>query len=339
MSKKIRVLIVDDSLVFRMLLSKGISADPQIEVVATAKDAFDAREKVFQYKPDVITCDVQMPKMDGIEFVRRLLPEYPIPVIVVSTISNAVFDAMSAGAVDFVVKPDFGLPRNVHDFINDMIEKIKIASCAKVVQGKINSSIKLNVEQARYDSDRIIAIGASTGGPDAISKILMEMPATSPGIVVVQHIPPLFSAIFAERLNSTTKLNAKEAQTGDLVEQGKILVAPGGKHMAIKKSGSGYKVECFDGEKVNGHRPSVDVLFESVAKEAGSKAIGVILTGMGSDGAKGLLTMKNSGAHTIGQDENTSVVYGMPRVAYEIGAVVEQLPLDKIAASLLECIK
>ncbi|NMA65282.1 MAG: chemotaxis response regulator protein-glutamate methylesterase [Clostridiaceae bacterium] len=337
--KKIRVLIVDDSLVFREFLSMGVASDPEIEVVATAKDAFDAREKLLQYKPDVMTCDVQMPKMNGIEFIRRLIPQYPIPVIVVSTISNAVFEAMHAGAVDFVVKPDFGMITSVQDFVNDMIEKIKIASTAKVVQSKIKSSIALGIETDSFCSDRIIAIGASTGGTEAIYKILKEMPPTSPGMVVVQHIPPVFSAMFAERLNNSTDLDVKEAKTGDYVEQGKVLIAPGDKHMRIKKIGNKYKVECYDGEKVNGHRPSVDVLFESVAKEVGKDAVGVILTGMGYDGAKGLLEMKKSGAYTIGQDENSSVVYGMPRVAYNIGAVNKQLSLDKIAVSILEYLK
>lgn len=338
-AKKIKVLIVDDSIVFREFFSMAISSDSEIEVVATAKDAFDAREKLLQYRPDVMICDVEMPKMNGIEFIRKLMPQYPIPVIIVSSVCNSVFEALNAGAVDFIPKPDFGMLNNVQEFVNDMIEKIKVASNAKIVQSRPKSgSIVLTKETDSISADKIIAIGASTGGTSAIHKILKEMPPTLPGVVVVQHIPPVFSAMFAERLNNTTNLNVKEAKTGDYIEQGKVLIAPGDKHMRIKKVANKYKVECFDGEKVNGHRPSVDVLFESVAKEAGKDAIGVILTGMGSDGAKGLLSMKKSGAYTIGQDEYSSVVYGMPRAAYNIGAVDRQLSLDKIAASILDYI-
>jgi len=336
--KIIKVLVVDDSIVFRELLSLGISSEPGIKVVATAKDPFDARDKIMQYKPDVITCDVEMPKMNGIEFIRRIIPQYTIPVIVVSSISDAVFDAMDAGAVDFVVKPDMGNLKSVEQFIYEMIEKIKIASTAKIVRGKAKSSIYSNSAYGSYDPKKIIAIGASTGGTEAIYKILKDMPPTTPGIVIVQHIPPVFSRMFAERLNTSTNLNVKEANTGDYVEQGKVLVAPGNKHMRIKKVSDRYKVECFEGEKVNGHRPSVDVLFESVAKEAGKNAVGVILTGMGYDGAKGLLSMRRRGAQTIGQDEGSSVVYGMPKVAYNIGAVSRQLSLDRIASSILEMI-
>jgi len=335
--KKIKVLIVDDSILFREFLSMAISPDSDIEVVATAKDAFDAKEKLLQYQPDVMICDVEMPKMNGIEFIRRLIPQFPIPVIVVSSVSKQVFEALNAGAVDFVPKPDFAIFKSVQDFVIEMTEKIKVASSAKIVQSKPRSGdIFLTRETDSISADKIIAIGASTGGTEAILKILKDLPSTSPGIVVVQHIPPVFSAMFAERLNNSTNLNVKEAKTGDYVEQGKVLVAPGDKHMRIKKEGSRYMVECFEGERVNGHRPSVDVLFESVAKEAGKDAIGVILTGMGHDGAKGLLAMKKSGAYTIGQDESSSIVYGMPRSAYNLGAVDAQLPLDRIAMSILE---
>lgn len=334
----IKVLVVDDSIVFREVLSKGISSDPGITVVATAKDPFEARDKILLHKPDVVTCDVEMPKMNGIEFVRRLIPQYPIPVIVVSSISDSVFEAMNAGAVDFVVKPDMGNIRNLEQFIYDLIDKIKIASNAKIVQDTVRSTIT-GRSSGSFDSRKIIAIGASTGGTEAIAKILSNMPSTIPGVVIVQHIPPVFSRLFAERLNSSTNLHVKEAETGDYVEQGKVLIAPGEKHMRIKRVSDRYKVECFTGDKVNGHCPSVDVLFESVAKEAGKDAIGVILTGMGYDGAKGLLAIKRSGAQTIGQDEKSSVVYGMPKVAYNIGAVCKQLSLDKIPFSIMDMLK
>ncbi|MGI6622074.1 MAG: protein-glutamate methylesterase/protein-glutamine glutaminase [Acetivibrionales bacterium] len=328
---KIEVLIVDDSLVFRELLSRGISSDHDIEVVATAKDPFEARDKIIEYEPDVVTCDINMPKMNGIEFVRRLMPQYPLPVIVVSAVSDAVFSAMNAGAVDFVAKPDVNSARSVEAFINEMIKKIKIASVANVSHWKVNRDLQGIIEGTGIESDnKLIAIGASTGGTEAIFSVLRSLPPDVPGIVIVQHIPPGFSAMFAERLNSTTRFNVKEAETGDIVETGKVLVAPGDAHIKIKKTGGRYKAECFKGDKVNGHCPSVDVLFESVAREAGDNAIGVILTGMGYDGAKGLLTMRRKGARTIGQDEKTSVVYGMPKIAYDVGAVERQASLGDI---------
>lgn len=327
MSRKIRVLVVDDSLVFRAVLARGIASDPLIEVVAVAVDPFDARDKILQYQPDVMTCDIEMPKMNGIEFIRRLLPQYPLPVIVVSTISEAVFEAMNAGAVDFVTKPNVQSVKSVESFVNELISKVKIADKAKI---KENVPIASPIVGSGHSSSKIIAIGASTGGTEALANVLKVLPENTPGIVIVQHIPPVFSRMFADRLNTTTKLRTKEAKTGDYVEQGTVLIAPGDSHMRVKKVGDKYKVECFQGEKINGHCPSVDVLFESVAKEVGNKAIGVILTGMGYDGAKGLLAMKRKGARTIGQDEKSSVVYGMPKVAYDLGALERQVPLEAI---------
>lgn len=327
--KRIKVLVVDDSLVFREILLRGISSDPNIEVVATANDPFDARDKIIKYAPDVMTCDVEMPLMNGIEFIRRLMPQYPLPVIVVSTMNNSVFDALNAGAVDFVGKPDVKSLKDVENFINEMIAKVKAASRAKVLNVRKESLYRIrgNIDNG---TNRIIAIGASTGGTEAIYNVLKSLPENVPGIVIVQHIPSGFSRMFADRLNNSTKLRVKEAQTGDYVKKGHVLIAPGDKHMRIRKSADSYRVECFEGEKVNGHRPSVDILFESVAKEAGKNAIGLILTGMGYDGAKGLLSMKRKGARTIGQDEKSSVVYGMPKVAYDIGAVEKQVSLDRI---------
>lgn len=330
LGKKIRVLVVDDSIVFREVLSRGISSDPDLEVVATAIDPFDARDKIIEYEPDVMTCDIEMPKMNGIEFIRRLLPQYLLPVIVVSTVSTAVFDAMASGAVDFVVKPDVKSVGSVENFIIDMIAKIKIAAASKVTPQITDSMHHKCNKKIITESGSIIVMGASTGGTEAIYKILKSLPDDVPGIVIVQHIPPGFSRMFAERLNTTTMLDVKEAQTGDLVERGRVFVAPGDKHIKIKKTGEKYSIECFDGEKVNGHCPSVDILFESVAKEAREKAIGVILTGMGYDGAKGLLAMKRKGARTIGQDEKSSVVYGMPKAAFNIGAVEKQAGLNDI---------
>ena len=328
--KGIRVLVVDDSIVFREILSRGISSDPNIEVVATANDPFDARDKIIEFEPDVMTCDVEMPKMNGIEFIKRLMPQYPLPVIVVSTVSSAVFDAMNVGAIDFVTKPDGRLVKNVENFINEMIEKVKIASTAKVLHLKTGDSSQKIIGNTNADANKIIAIGASTGGTEAIYNVMKHLPKSIPGIVIVQHIPPDFSRMFAEMLNTSTALEVKEARTGDYIEKGRVLVAPGDRHMRIKRVGNKYRVECFEGDKLNGHCPSVDVLFESVAKEAGNQAIGIILTGMGYDGAKGLLSMRRKGARTIGQDEGSSVVYGMPKVAFNIGAVEKQTSLEKI---------
>ncbi len=330
MQKRIKVLIVDDSILFREVLLRGLSSDPFIEVVATAGDPFEARDQILKYEPDVVTCDVEMPKMNGLEFVQRLMPQYPLPIIVVSALSSAVFDAMNAGAIDFVGKPNMSSKTSVESFIYDLIGKVKIAANAKI-QGKINSVVNQIDASKGANPDKIIALGASTGGTEAIYSILKQLPKDIPGIVIVQHIPPNFSRMFAERLNTTTNLEVKEAKTGDYLEKGKVLIAPGDQHMVIKKIGERYKVECFYGEKVNGHCPSVDVLFESVAKEAGKNAIGVILTGMGYDGAKGLLAMRRNGARTLGQDEKSSVVYGMPKVAYNIGGVEKQVTLDGIA--------
>lgn len=334
-SAPIKVLIVDDSLLFREVLARAIAIDPAITVIATAVDPFDARDKILQYKPDVMTCDVEMPKMNGIEFIRRLLPQYALPVIVVSSVSEAVFDAMSAGAVEFVTKPNMNSPSQLPDFIQELIVKIKIASKSKVM---INQSATLAAQsriEARSEKTSLIAIGASTGGTEAIFNILKNLPSSLPGIVIVQHIPPVFSRMFAERLHHQTQFTVKEAQTGDYVKQGYVHIAPGDRHLRVKRIGEEFRLECYEGEKVNGHCPSVDILFESVAKEAGNGAIGIILTGMGYDGAKGLLVMRRKGARTIGQDEQSSVVYGMPKVAYDIGAVQRQVPINSIPQLLI----
>ena len=340
--RRIKVLVVDDSLIFREVLARGISTDPYIEVVAKAVDPFDARDKILEYSPDVMTCDIEMPKMNGIEFIKRLLPQYPLPVVVVSSVSAAVFEAMKAGAVDFVTKPNVQSVQDVEGFIHELIQKIKIAAKAKIpkfVGQSVSNVVEQGTSEGTSVEGRLIAIGASTGGTEAVFNILKVLPSQIPGIVVAQHIPPIFSRMFADRLNDTTQLRVKEAQTGDYVDQGSVLIAPGGKHMRLKKVGERYRVECYEGEKVNGHCPSIDVLFQSVAKEVGEGAIGVILTGMGYDGAKGLLTMRRKGARTIGQDEKSSVVYGMPKVAFEIGAVEKQIPLETMAQALITLLR
>ncbi len=333
MSKKIRVLVLDDSIVFREVISRGVSADFNIEVVAKAEDPFDARDKILKFQPDVMTCDVEMPKMNGIEFLRRLLPQYQIPVIVVSSVSSAVFDALNVGAVDFVTKPNVISPQSVEHFIQELIVKIKMVASAKVMGVNSKNAEKVHTPHT-LDLKKVIAIGASTGGTEAISNIIKQLPAAMPGMLIVQHIPPQFSRMFAERLNAQSHFKVKEAEQGDYLEPGRIFVAPGDHHLTIKKIGDRHKLNVYQGDKVNGHCPSVDVLFDSVAKECRENAIGVILTGMGYDGAKGMLSMRRKGARTIGQDEASSVVYGMPKVAFDVGAVEYQLPLDKIPEML-----
>lgn len=338
--KKIRVLIVDDSILFQKLIANAISSHETIEVIATAKDPYDARNKIIEFLPDVMTCDVEMPRMNGIDFIKMLMPQHPMPVVVVSSVSKAVLDAMAAGAVDFVTKPDLQSLKSVEAFINELIMKIKMASTANILHcGSQNSISNMKNITNEMLSKKIIAIGASTGGTEAISSIMKSFSKDIPGIVIVQHIPPVFSQMFADRLNNTTQMFVKEAQTGDYIERGKVLIAPGNKHMRIKKMNDKYMVECFEGDKVNGHCPSVDVLFESVAREAGKDAIGVILTGMGYDGAKGLLLMKRKGARTVGQDEQSCVVYGMPKVAYEIGGVDKQVSLNEMPKTILNMVR
>lgn len=339
--KAIKVLVVDDSLVFREVFARKLSADIDIEVVGKANDVYQARDMILQYRPDVVTLDVEMPKMNGIEFLKRLMPQYPLPVIVVSAVNDKVFDALNAGAVEFVTKPD--MSTNIDVFIEELISKIKIAAKAKIGMHKKAVKKHGNISKDIKDvSDLVIAIGASTGGTNALYELIKVLPENIPGILIVQHMPPVFTKLYAERLNKNFIFDIKEAENRDEVLPGRILIAPGGYHMRLKKSGRRMYVETeaeTESNKVSGHCPSVDVLFHSVAKYAGSKAIGVILTGMGKDGANGLLEMKRAGADTIGQDEETAVVYGMPKVAYEIGAVDQQLALQKIPKGILELLQ
>ncbi len=334
--RPIRVLVVDDSLMFRKLLVQGLNSDPNIEVVADAEDVYAARDAILKYKPDVMTLDVEMPRMNGIEFLKRLMPQYPLPVVMISALNNKVFDALEAGAVDFVNKPANLTREQLNDFLTqELAAKVKIASTAKV--GKLkrvdNTFISSHITAAG-GKDRIVAIGASTGGTEAIFEVVKRFKRDIPGVVIVQHMPPGFTQMYADRLNNQCEVAVKEAKTGDRVLQGQVLIAPGDRQMRLVKVGDAYQVECRGTEKVSGHCPSVDVLFSSVAKTAGNKAVGVILTGMGADGAKGLLEMRNAGALTVGQDEATCVVYGMPKVAFDIGAVQQQAPVTAIAGKV-----
>ena len=331
--RQIRVLVVEDSLVFRELLVQNLNKDPAIEVVATASDPFEARDAILEYKPDVMTLDIELPRMSGIVFLRKLMPQYPLPVVVISALSDKVFDALNAGAVDFVAKPVVTDRKQVEEFVRkELPVKIKIASMARISNIK---KMALGEEKPSFsvkDQNTVIAIGASTGGTEAILSVVKDFGADIPGVVIVQHMPPGFTEMYAKRLDDKCHVRVKEAKTGDRVLPGQVLIAPGGDmHMRLINVKGEYQVECKKGPKVNGHCPSVDVLFDSVAKAAGSKALGIILTGMGADGAKGLLSMRKMGAKTIGQDESTCVVYGMPKVAYDIGAVMYQEKLNDIA--------
>ncbi len=347
MPKKIKVLIIDDSALVRDILKKGLSADPGFEIVGAAPDVFVGRDMIVEHKPDVITLDIEMPRMDGVEFLRRLMPQYPMPVVVVSSLTqkgkSITLQALDAGAVDYVPKPTADVARGLEDMMLELRTKIKIASTANVSHWK-NKRVDraprtLPGNKALAEStDKVIAIGASTGGTEAIRKVIEPLPATMPGIVIVQHMPKGFTKTFADRLNEVCMMHVKEAETGDRITNGKVLIAPGDLQMRVKRRGGYYEVICEEGEKVSGHRPSVDYLFSSIASEVGPNAYGIILTGMGADGAKSLKEMKDKGAKTIGQDERTSIVYGMPKVAKDLGAVDKQLPLEQIPISLIQTV-
>lgn len=334
----IKVLIVDDSAVVRKVLSEGLSRDPEIQVVAAAADPYIARDKIIKFNPDVITLDIEMPRMDGITFLKKLMHYRPMPVIIVSSLTHEngklTLEAVAAGAIEVMNKP--GASYTVGDIYIELSDKIKAAYAAA---GKIKPVFhdgqvqKLSMTST---TNKIIAIGASTGGTDALRRILTEFPSNAPGTIVVQHMPEVFTRAFAGDLDKLCEVNVKEAESGDIVGPGKVLIAPGNKHMLLTRSGAVYKVEVKDGPRINRHRPSVDVLFQSVAKYAGSNAVGALLTGMGADGAKGLLEMKNAGAETIAQDEKTCVVYGMPKAAIEINAAGHAAGLDKIAGLLIK---
>ncbi len=341
--KKIRVLVVDDSYMFRNVLVNGLNADPSIEVVAVAENPFEARDMIIKHNPDVMTLDIEMPKMNGIEFLRKLIPQHPMPVVMVSSLTDKVFDALNAGAVDFVAKPTSTSKELLGEFINnELITKIKIASTVKMGNFK-RIKYESDVGSARVCSEQyatnVIAIGASTGGTEAIYSVLSGMEGDVPGIVITQHMPPGFTKMFADRLNNQTKFVVSEAKTGDLIKPGYVYIAPGDKHLRVVKIGNQYKVDCKEGPKVSGHCPSVDVLFESVANACGKNAMGIILTGMGADGAKGLLKMRRMGAKTIGQSEKSCVVYGMPKVAMELGAVECQADLKEIPKKIYGLLK
>lgn len=337
---KIKVLIVDDSLLFRKTLENRLSQDQSIEIIGTAVDSFDAMDKIQSLNPDVVTLDVEMPRLNGIDFLKKLIPIHPVPVIVVSSLPINVLDALEAGAVDFVEKPKVQSGADLNNFVTELAVKIKIASSAHVRQRTVSNlptkrpTAPSLLNSARNDST-IIAIGASTGGTDAILEVVKNLPATTPGVVIVQHMPPVFTRMYAERLDKICHMRVKEAANMDRVTRGQIIIAAGGFQLRVLKDAQGYYVRSEEGPKVNGHCPSVEVMFNSVAAVAGRSATGVILTGMGADGAVGLLNLRKAGAYTIGQDKDSCVVYGMPQAAYNMGAVMKQVPLDKICGEII----
>jgi two-component system, chemotaxis family, protein-glutamate methylesterase/glutaminase len=343
--RRTRVLIVDDSAVVRQLLTRELARDPQIEVIGTAPDPYVARDKIVALSPDVITLDVEMPRMDGITFLRKLMEHHPMPVIVLSSLTasgtQTALDAMAAGAVEVVCKP--GSAYSVENLAPLLIQRIKVAARAQVRKSAATRTIANKTFRPATSlsatTQKILAIGASTGGVQALSELLPALPADVPGTLIVQHMPAKFTESFAKRLDGICHIHVREAKDGDAVLPGQALIAPGGFHMLLRRSGAMYYVEVKDGPEVHHQRPSVEVLFDSVAKYAGANAVGAILTGMGADGAKGLLKMRNAGAHTIAQDEKSSVVFGMPMEAIKCGAAEAVLPLDQIASRLLSMAK
>jgi two-component system chemotaxis response regulator CheB len=357
--KKIKVLVIDDSALIRQVLTELLNSDPEIEVVGTAQDPIIARDKIKQLNPDVLTLDVEMPKMDGITFLRNLMRLRPMPVVMVSTLTqqgaDVTFEALELGAIDFVTKPRLDIKEQLQGYVEEITEKVRIASRAKVTaitdrarnkdkDVKRTADVVLEKRAAPAatklkTTEKIIAIGASTGGTEAIREVLENMPADAPSIVITQHIPPKFSTSFAQRMDSISAMTVYEAEDGQQIVPGHVYIAPGDRHLLVERSGARYYCRLNDGPAVSRHKPSVDVLLRSVAQCVGPNAIGVMLTGMGDDGARGMLEMKEAGAATLAQDEATSVVWGMPGEAVKCGAVDTQLPLSSIAGKLISLVR
>lgn len=359
---KVKVLVIDDSALVRQVMTEILNNNSAIEVVGTAQDPFDAREKIKKLEPDVLTLDVEMPKMDGITFLSNLMRLRPIPVVMVSTLTqkgaDITFEALELGAIDFVSKPTVGVSEGLSEYADEICEKVITASKVNVskisdrrarqatnseaikVDPKLSADAVLEKRSAPKTklktTDKIIALGASTGGTEAIKEVLMAMPVNSPGIVISQHIPEDFSKPFAERMDKNSAMTVYEAVDGQQILPGHVYIAPGNRHLIIERSGARYICRLNDGPPVNRHKPSVDVMFRSVAQNVGPNAIGVILTGMGADGADGLKEMLENGASTLVQDEKSSVVWGMPGEAFKRGAATDQYPLEKIAKELLK---
>ena len=349
---RIKVMVVDDSAVVRQVVAGLLAEDPDIEVIAAVADPILAISRMKVQWPDVIVLDIEMPRMDGITFLKKIMAERPTPVVICSTLAEAgdktSIEALSAGAVAIITKPTIGLKQFLVDASDDLVSAVKAAARANLkklqpaplpVRDKHTADVIMPAADQHaamiQTTERVVALGTSTGGTQALELVLTALPRVCPGIVVVQHMPEKFTAEFARRLNSICHIEVKEAQDGDRVVPGRALVAPGGKHMLLRRTGAQYYVEVMDGPLVNRHRPSVDVLFRSVAKCAGANALGVIMTGMGDDGAAGLLEMRNAGARTVGQDEESCVVYGMPKEAVKRGAVEKSVPLQAIGREIM----
>ena len=344
-TRKIKALIIDDSALMRQVLTTVLREDPGIHVVGTAANPLIAREKIKSLKPDVLTLDVEMPGMDGITFLEKLMRLHPLPVVMVSSHTEkgatATLRALDLGAVDFVAKPQGGVREGLSaDLMEEIRSKVRAAVGAHVRPSLVAPSVKIESPLTHIVPpgcrEGIIVIGASAGGTQAISEIMAKLPRSTPGIAIVQHMPPKFTASFAERLNHQSNLEVREAKSGDRLKPGVALVAPGGFHMAIMRAGGGYAVRIYEDEPVNRHRPSVDVLFDSAARIAGADSLGIILTGMGSDGARGLHAMKMAGARTIAQDEKSCVVFGMPEQAIRLGGVSQVVSLERIADAIVD---
>lgn len=349
MIKKIRVIVVDDSALVRSLVSEIINRQSDMECVGVANDPLVAREMIRELNPDVITLDVEMPKMDGLDFLARLMRLRPMPVVMLSTLTargaEVTMRALELGAIDFVAKPRIGLADGLRDLSGQIVEKIRIASAAQVHRIANDRAVEMKSAGAlsggewpgigRISTEKLIAIGASTGGTEAIKDVLAKMPANAPGIVITQHMPPGFTTSFAARLNGLCQISVQEARHGERILPGHAYIAPGGMQFSVGRSGANYTCVVEDGEPVNRHKPSVEVLFLSVAKAAGANAVGVMLTGMGNDGARAMRVMKDSGSYNYCQDEATCIVFGMPREAIAAGAADEVLPLPGIAEALL----
>ncbi|MGP0173017.1 protein-glutamate methylesterase/protein-glutamine glutaminase [Pseudomonas sp. NCHU5208] len=348
--KPIKVMIVDDSAVVRQVLASVLAADPAIEVLGTAADPLFALSKMERQWPDVIVLDVEMPRMDGITFLKKLMAERPTPVVICSTLTekgaSTTMQAMAAGAVSIVTKPQMNLSKFLVNASDDLLGAVKAAARANLRQLKSRAPVtpKLGADAVlaaaegsamARTTERVVAIGTSTGGTQALEYVLTALPRVCPGIVIVQHMPERFTAAFAERLNGLCQIEVLEARHGDRVIPGRALIAPGGRHMLLKRSGAQYLVDVVDGPPVSRHKPSVDVLFRSTARAAGANATGIIMTGMGDDGARGLREMHEAGAYTLGQDEASCVVYGMPKEAMKLGAVSREIPLEQIPGHIL----
>jgi len=353
--KRIKVMIVDDSAVVRQVAADVLKSDPEIEVIAAVADPLLAIERLKMQWPDVIVLDIEMPRMDGLTFLRKIMSERPTPVVICSTLTEAgaqtTMEALAAGAVAIITKPKIGLKQFLSQTSDDLIAATKAAAQANMKRVVARAAppptapVKLNADAILSPAsdralirttERVVAIGTSTGGTQALERVLTALPSISPGMVIVQHMPEKFTAAFAERLNRLCQIDVREAQDNDRVVQGRALIAPGGKHMLLKRSGAQYLVEVRDGPPVNRHRPSVDVLFRSVAKVAGSNALGIIMTGMGDDGARGLKEMRDAGAGTIAQDEASCVVFGMPKEAIKLGGAMRTMSLDEIPGAVLK---